>query len=149
MVIADKSKLVRRICRLEASLHKAVEEANEIFQAVLSWEPENDARPGCAASGLPLVDGPPLAPFDHGIGASSLPLEDRDDLRPPLGNLDGGSERGSDVYYETRTAADLAAELVVSPKSLEHNLTPSEVQDVVDLSNSVARSTDEPMLDSD
>lgn len=92
MVIAEKSKLVRRICALGEVFAKATVELDDILQAVLSWAPENDAHPtDVVAKIFPTEFGPAEEP-------------------------EGSSEEGSGVYFETRTTADLAPTLVQEPQ---------------------------------
>ena len=104
MTIVEKASLMQRVFQLGTSLNDAKRDLDGIMQDVLEWKPDSDPLPGGAASGLPLVSGPPLeanrAFGDPQGEAKVAPIEQ--------GSTWSGPEEDSGVYYETRTTADLA-----------------------------------------
>ena len=107
----QKTDLVMHIFQLGEKLSSAKRELDDILKVVLAWDPTPDAgylapKPvePMAGSSVTL---PNLTPIP---GRVSLSGAEGSPPIPawPLAEDEDGATRGSDVYYETRTPADLA-----------------------------------------
>lgn len=117
MVIAEKSKLVRRIFTLGTVLDDAKRELDDVLNAVLLWAPEEDPRPAPRGSEPLEID--PFYPEPPEPTAGPLPIAE---LVTPTSSISGlptslderpSSSDEKEVYYETRTVADFEIQHIV------------------------------------